>query len=78
MTASGWIQIIALFLVVLAVTKPLGLYMFKVFSGERTWLSPVLQPVERGIYRISGVDETKEQGWLTYAIRPPALQHRRA
>ncbi len=68
MTVSGWVQIAALFVVVLAITKPLGLYMFKVFSGERTWVSPVLQPVERAIYRVSGVDETKEQGWLTYAV----------
>ena len=68
MTSYGWIQIVVLFVAVVAVTKPLGLYMFKVFSGERTWVSPVLQPVERVIYRIAGVDETKEQGWLSYAI----------
>jgi K+-transporting ATPase ATPase A chain len=68
MTASGWVQIAILFLIVVAITKPMGLYMFKVFSGERTWLSPVLQPVERVTYGICGVDETKEQGWLSYAI----------
>ncbi len=68
MTINGWIQIAILFLAVVAVTKPLGLYMFKVFSGERTWLSPVLAPAERVTYRICGVDETKEQGWLSYAI----------
>ena len=68
MTINGWIQIAILFIAVVAVTKPLGLYMFKVFSGERTWLSPVLAPVERVTYRICGVDETKEQGWLSYAI----------
>ena len=68
MTLSGWIQIAVLFIAVLAITKPLGLYMFKVFSGERTWVSPVLVPVERAIYRVSGVDETKEQSWLAYAI----------
>jgi K+-transporting ATPase ATPase A chain len=68
MTLSGWIQIAVLFIAVLAITKALGLYMFKVFSGERTWVSPVLVPVERAIYRVSGVDETKEQGWLAYAI----------
>jgi hypothetical protein len=50
------------------VTKPLGLYMFKVFSGERTWVSPVLVPVERAIYRVSGVDDTKEQGWFGRAV----------
>ena len=68
MTFSGWIQIAILFLIVLALVKPLGLYMAKVFSGERTWLSPVVRPVERVIYRASGVDETREQGWLTYAV----------
>jgi len=67
-TFSGWIQIAILFLIVLALVKPLGLYMAKVFSGERTWLSPVVRPVERVIYRASGVDETREQGWLTYAV----------
>jgi K+-transporting ATPase ATPase A chain len=68
MTVNGWIQIAILFIAVVLVTKPLGLYMFKVFSGERTWLSPVLRPVERATYRLCGVDETKEQGWLSYAI----------
>jgi K+-transporting ATPase ATPase A chain len=67
-TVSGWIQIAVLFLLVLALVKPLGLYMFKVFTGERTWLSPVLRPVERAIYRVSGVDETHEQSWVTYAV----------
>src|ERR1700674_5357665 len=68
MTANGWLQIVLLCGAVLLLTKPLGLYMFKVFSGERTWLSPVLRPVERGLYSVSGVDEEKEQGWLAYAI----------
>ena len=68
MTVSGWIQIAIVFLLVLALVKPLGLYMAKVFTGERTWLSPVLRPLERAIYRVSGVDETREQSWLTYAV----------
>ena len=68
MTFSGWIQIAILFLIVLALVKPLGLYMAKVFAGERTGLSPVLRPVERVIYRVSGVDETREQSWLVYAV----------
>jgi hypothetical protein len=46
----------------LAVTKPLGLCMARVFTGERTWLSPVLRPIKKGIYRASGVDERREQG----------------
>jgi K+-transporting ATPase ATPase A chain len=67
-TISGWIQIAILFLIVLALVKPLGLYMAKVFAGELTWLSPVLRPVERVIYRVSGVDETREQSWMTYGV----------
>ena len=54
MTTIGWLQAIVFFLIVLALTKPLGLYMTRVFTGERTWLSPVLVPVERLIYRLCG------------------------
>jgi K+-transporting ATPase ATPase A chain len=68
MTSEGWLQIAVYFLVLVAVTMPLGLYMFKVFTGERTWLSPVLRPVEVGLYRLAGVDENKEQSWLRYAV----------
>jgi K+-transporting ATPase ATPase A chain len=68
MTANGWIQIAIFSAIVIALVKPLGAYMTRVFTGERTFLSPVLQPVERAIYRICGVDENQEQHWLTYAI----------
>lgn len=68
MTLIGWLQIGLLLLAVLLAVKPLGLYMAKVFSGERTWLSPALIPVERGFYRLAGVDPRKEQGWLGYAL----------
>jgi K+-transporting ATPase ATPase A chain len=68
MTFDGWIQIVLFGLVIALITKPLGGYMTRVFSGERTFLSPVLVPVERGLYRLSGVDEKGEQGWLTYAV----------
>jgi K+-transporting ATPase ATPase A chain len=68
MTIAGWLQIGVLFLLVLLLTKPVGLYMVRVFSGERTPLSRVLVPVERGIYRISGVDPEKEQGWVGYGV----------
>jgi len=68
MTVTGWLQVAALLLVVLALTKPVGLYMARVFSGERTPLSPVLAPVERGIYRVIGVDPEKEQGWVGYIV----------
>ncbi|QCI98780.1 potassium-transporting ATPase subunit KdpA [Agrobacterium larrymoorei] len=68
MTILGWLQISLLFVAVLLAVKPLGLYMAKVFSGERTWLSPVLSPVERGLYAAAGVDMKKEQGWLGYTL----------
>ncbi|GAB4067493.1 potassium-transporting ATPase subunit KdpA [Ancylobacter sonchi] len=68
MTLVGWAQIAVLFLLVLVTVKPLGLYMARVFSGERTFLSPVLSPVERGFYRLSGIDENREQGWLAYTL----------
>src|SRR5215470_4802982 len=68
MTANGLLQIALFCAIVTAIAVPLGAYMARVFAGERTLLSPVLGPVERGIYWISGVDEKKEQHWLTYAV----------
>ncbi|MBA4205088.1 MAG: potassium-transporting ATPase subunit KdpA [Polymorphum sp.] len=68
MTLSGWLQIGLFFLAVLAIIKPLGLYMAHVFSGRRTWLSPVLGPVENSIYKAAGVDPQREQGWLGYTL----------
>jgi K+-transporting ATPase ATPase A chain len=68
MTVNGWIQILVLLAVVLAVTKPLGLYMARVFGGEKTFLDPVLRPVERLIYRLTGVDERHEMRWTEYTI----------
>jgi K+-transporting ATPase ATPase A chain len=68
MTAIGWLQIILYCVIVVALAKPLGRYMTRVFNGERTFLSPVLQPVEIALYRISGVDERREQHWLTYTV----------
>ena len=68
MTIIGWLQISLLFLAVLCVVKPLGIYMAKVFSGERTILSPVLSPIERGIYRAAGASPEKEQNWLAYTL----------
>jgi K+-transporting ATPase ATPase A chain len=63
MTPTGLIEIAVFFLIVLALTKPLGTYMAHVYQGERTWLDPVLVPVERVIYRLSGIDWHQEQGW---------------
>jgi K+-transporting ATPase ATPase A chain len=68
MTAIGWLQAVVFFLIVLALTKPIGLYMVRVFQGERTWLSPVLRPIETIIYRLSGVREDEEMTWYAYAL----------
>ncbi|MFQ3457845.1 potassium-transporting ATPase subunit KdpA [Bradyrhizobium sp. UFLA01-814] len=68
MTVIGWIQIILFCAIVAALVKPLGWYMTRVFNGERTFLSPVLRPVECGIYWVGGVDERREQHWLTYTV----------
>lgn len=68
MTIIGWLQISLLFLAVLVAIKPLGLYMARVFSGERTFLSPVLAPLEGGLYRLAGIQPDKEQGWLAYTV----------
>jgi len=64
MTLNGWIQIALYCAIVIAITKPLGLYLAKVFSGERLFLAPV----ERVLYRLSGVDPKEEQSWITYAV----------
>jgi potassium-transporting ATPase potassium-binding subunit len=68
MTVLGWLQIILYCVIVVALVKPLGWYMTRVFNGERTFLSPILRPVEAGIYWIGGVDERREQHWLTYTV----------
>ena len=66
MTLNGFLQLALYFLVLLAVTKPLGVYMTKVFSGEKTFMSRVLGPLERLIYRVCRVDASSEQHWTTY------------
>ncbi|WP_279482426.1 potassium-transporting ATPase subunit KdpA [Aureimonas sp. SK2] len=68
MTLVGWLQIILILAAVVAFAVPLGAYMGRVFAGERTILSPVLDPVERGFYRASGIDPAREQGWLAYTL----------
>lgn len=68
MTVFGWLQIAAVLLFTLATAVPLGRHMARVFSGERTFLHPLLHPVERGFYRLAGVTPEREQGWLTYAF----------
>jgi potassium-transporting ATPase potassium-binding subunit len=67
MTFNGWLQILVFFLIILVVTKPLGVFMTRVFNRERTFLDPVLRPVERLIYKLTRVDETREMRWTEYA-----------
>jgi K+-transporting ATPase ATPase A chain len=68
MTLDGWLQIALFGAAVLLLVKPLGGYMTLVFTGERTFLSPVLRPIERTFYRLSGVDERADQNWVAYAV----------
>ncbi len=66
MTINGWIQILVFCGIIVLITKPLGFYMTRVFSGERSFLSPVLAPVERGLYALAGTGEHEEQHWTSY------------
>ena len=68
MTANGWFQIGLFLLVILLVTKPLGVFMTRVFSREKTFLDPILRPIEKLVYRLTGVDEKREMRWTEYAI----------
>src|SRR4029079_5845759 len=68
MPLTVWIQIAIYCAIVVVLVKPLGWYMTAVFNGERTFLSPILQPVEIGLYRLGDVDEKREQSWLTYTV----------
>ena len=68
MTVNGWLQIIVYLAVILAITKPIGVFMARVFSRERTFLDPVLRPIERLLYRLTRVDEGHEMRWTEYAV----------
>jgi len=68
MTLNGWLQILFFLLAVFLVTRPLGSFMARVFTRQRTWLDPVMRPVERLVYRATGVDETHEMRWTEYAV----------
>lgn len=68
MTLNGWLQIALVFALALLAARPLGIYLAKVLSGERTFLSPVLEPIENGLYQIAGVAPQKEQSWFAYTI----------
>ena len=68
MTVNGWVQIAVLAAIVAALTRPLGGYLMRVASGEWLVLTPALGWLERGLYRVAGVDPTQEQSWLGYAL----------
>ena len=68
MTANGWFQILFFFALVVLVTKPLGIFITRVFNREKTFLDPVLRPIERLIYRVTTVDENHEMPWTEYAV----------
>ena len=68
MTVNGWLQILLFLALIFVVTKPLGVFMARVFSREHTFLDPILRPVERLLYRVTGVDENHEMRWTEYAI----------
>ena len=68
MTINGWLQIAIYFVVLTALVVPLGRFMARVFEGERTFLSSILQPLEIALYRVAGVDEKREQHWIMYTV----------
>jgi len=67
MTLNGWLQILIFIAIIIAIAKPLGIFMTHVFNGERTFMHPGLRPIERLIYRLTGVDEKREMRWTEYA-----------
>ena len=68
MTTIGWVQILLYCAIIAAITPVLGAYMARVFNGERTVLTPILRPVELALYRMAGIGEKSEQGWLAYTV----------
>jgi len=68
MTANGWFQIGLYVFVIFLVTKPLGVFMARVFNREKTFLDPILRPIEKLVYRLTGVDEKREMRWTEYAV----------
>src|ERR1700678_4656707 len=68
MTLNGWVQILLFLVLILAVTKPLGVFMARVFNRERTFLDPLARPIERLLYRVTGVDENHEIRWTEYGF----------
>src|SRR5262245_14409760 len=68
MTANGWLQIALYCIALIAITKPMGVYMTRVFARERTFMDPVCRPLERLIYRLTFVDKSREMKWTEYSI----------
>ena len=68
MTVNGVVQMLLFFGLILVLTRPMGTYMTHVFAGQRTFLTPVLRPVERLLYRLFGVREDQDMPWTTYAF----------
>jgi K+-transporting ATPase ATPase A chain len=68
MTLNGWLQIAVFFVLLLLTAKPMGLYMAQVYERKKTWLDPVLGPVERLLYRMTGVNPDAEMGWIEYGL----------
>ncbi len=77
MTVLGWIQILVFAGIVAALVLPLGAYMTQVFEGERTFLTPVVAPVERLLYRLAGIDPGREQSWVDLRSGDAGAQPRR-
>src|SRR5271157_1751060 len=67
MSVNGWLQFAVFSMILLASVRPVGIYLARVLEGERTWLDPVLRPIERLIYRLCGVHADKEMNWREYA-----------
>jgi potassium-transporting ATPase potassium-binding subunit len=68
MTPNGWTQIVVFLFLILLITKPLGIYLARVFEREKTFLDPIARPIERLIYKLTGVDEASEMRWTEYAV----------
>src|SRR4029079_11421492 len=68
MTLNGWLQILFFLLAIFLVTPILGGYMARVFTGQRTFIDPVARPLERLVYRLTGVDESRQMRWTEYSV----------
>ncbi|MGA7242544.1 MAG: potassium-transporting ATPase subunit KdpA, partial [Terracidiphilus sp.] len=68
MSANGWFQFLFFSVVLLLTVRPVGMYLVRVLEGQRTWLDPILRPIERLIYRICGVNADHEMNWRQYAF----------